>query len=133
MTTLFKLLVGISLIALAIGGFLRYGNTTQDILGGGTGTIQQLEQWKNSGGYITQNVSGTLLKLTGYESSGYCLTTNASGIVGTTTCGTGTGGGSNWLYNGSRLTPSTTVGIGVFALRLSLTSQVPMLRRQICL
>jgi len=31
-------------------------------------------------------------------------------------CGTGTGGGSsNWLYNGSRLSPSTTVGIGVFA------------------
>ncbi len=33
-------------------------------------------------------------------------------------CGTGSGtadGQSNWLYNGSRLSPSTTVGIGVFA------------------
>ena len=27
----------------------------------------------------------------------------------------GAGGGSNWLFNGSRLTPSTTVGIGVFS------------------
>lgn len=39
----------------------------------------------------------------------------ASGLFG---CGTITSAGdgvSNWIFNGSRLTPSTTVGIGVFA------------------
>lgn len=40
-----------------------------------------------------------------------------SGLIGSTgsACGSGAGGGSNWTYNGSRLTPSTTVGIGIFA------------------
>jgi len=114
-----KLLKIVSAIAVVVVVFfISYTYSTPqeaENLQGGSGTINQLEQWKKSGGYITQNVSGAILKLTGYESNGNCLVTDINGVVSTTTCGTGTGGSSNWLYNGSRLSPSTTVGIGVFA------------------
>ncbi len=52
--------------------------------------------------------------------NGMVLQTTGTGVqwVATSSLGFGTGVGdgvSNWLFNGSRLTPSTTVGIGIFA------------------
>lgn len=41
--------------------------------------------------------------------------TGGAGLCDGTDDGGAGGGSSNWLYNGSRLSPSTTVGIGVFA------------------
>lgn len=60
------------------------------------------------------NLYGFGLPGAGCNGAGQAVTW-ASGLFG---CGTITAAGdgiSNWLYNGSRLTPSTTVGIGVFA------------------
>jgi hypothetical protein len=61
------------------------------MLGGGSGTINQLDQWKSDGTNITQNVSGKPLRLTGLESLD-CLGTDGTGIVGEGTCGGGGGG-----------------------------------------
>lgn len=59
---------------------------------GGEGTINQLQQWKFDGTYLTQSVTDRVLKFTGLESAGDCLVTNASGVVSTSACGTGGGG-----------------------------------------
>lgn len=104
------------IIAVIIVGFstVRFIDTEPlAMLGGGSGTINQLEQWKTSGGYITQNVASTVLKLTGYESAGDCLVTDASGVVSTAPCGTGGGGGSGgfpvYVQNGgATLNTATT-------------------------
>ncbi len=111
MNTPLKILIALSLTALAIGGFLRFTQTAeapQESLAGGTGTLNQLEQWKKSGVYITQNVASTSIKLTGLESSNDCLITDASGVVSTSACGSGSGG-SNWtiLSGGLRTSTST--------------------------
>lgn len=76
-------------------------------------------------------ISGTNLNFTNATSTNLNLSTTLTfgGVSGTTwgafcTSITGSatlcdgsdgGGASNWTYNGSRLTPSSTVGIGVFA------------------
>ena len=114
MNTTLKILIAISLTALAIGVFLRYSKTVEapqetESLAGGTGTLNQLDQWKKSGVYITQNVASTPIKLTGLESSNDCLITDASGVVSTSACGSGGGGGSNWtpISGGLRTSTST--------------------------
>jgi hypothetical protein len=117
MNSTLKTLVGLSLIPLAFGFFLRTSVTeAPQNLAGGTGTIQQLEQWVKRGGYITQNVASTTIKLTGYESNGDCLVTNASGIVSTSTCGAGGSGElSDWQQVNGVLTPTSTIGISIHA------------------
>lgn len=76
---------------------------------GGEGTINQLQQWKFDGTYLTQSVTDRVLKLTGYESAGDCLVTDASGVVSVASCGTGGGGtGSNWTIISGGLRTSTT-------------------------
>jgi hypothetical protein len=74
---------------------------------GGEGTINQLQQWKFDGTYLTQSVTDRVLKFTGLESAGDCLVTNASGVVSTSACGTG-GSGSNWTIISGGLRTSTT-------------------------
>lgn len=69
--------------------------------------------------FFTTNASGTTMRgfgLADCDGAGNAITWDVT--AGKFGCGTITGVGdgvSNWLYNGSRLTPSTTVGIGVFA------------------
>lgn len=65
-----------------------------------TGTINQLDQWKSSGSYITQNVANKLIKITGsYTDLGpLCLT---AGDVLTTTGCTGSGSSSGGLASSS--------------------------------
>lgn len=98
------LLIGLLGLVITLSAGFFYQQSTFNV--GGDGTIYQLQQWKNDGTYITQNVASTSIKLTGYESSGYCLVTNASGVVSTSTCGAG--GGSNTVY----LASSTGYTIG---------------------
>lgn len=62
----------------------------------GTGTINQLDQWRRTvTGQITQNIANSTIKLTGYESSGDCLVTDIDGVVSTSSCGTGGGSGAS--------------------------------------
>ena len=91
------------LITSALGGYayLNQGGI------GGEGTINQLQQWKFDGTYLTQSVTDRVLKFTGLESAGDCLVTDASGVVSTSACGSG-GGGSNWTIIPGGLRTSTT-------------------------
>jgi hypothetical protein len=102
MNSTIKILIGLILLVLTFGFFLK----ETDALGG-TGTINQLEQWKKVGNYITQNTASTTLKLTGYESGGDCLVTDANGIVSTAPCGTGSAT-NFWNYITGFLSPATT-------------------------
>lgn len=61
-------------------------------VGGGLGTINQLNQWFFDGVNITQNTASTPIKITGLESQD-CIGTSASGVLQSGTC-TGGGGGS---------------------------------------
>lgn len=99
----------------------------------GTGTINQLDQWRRTAtGQITQNIPNSILRLTGYESSGSCLVTDAQGNVSTSTCGTGgsgtPGGGNGQLqFNnggsfGGTSTPSVTA---INATSTTATSTLP--------
>jgi len=88
------------LAIISLGGFglfTYFNNDTDLAVGGGDGTIYQLQQWKFDGTYLTQSVTDRVLKLTGLESAGDCLVTDASGVVSTSACGGG-GSGTSTVY-----------------------------------
>ena len=112
-------------------------------LGGGTGTINQIDQWRATNTpdvAITQSVPGKALKLTGYDCTGFTnggtLTTDASGNV---TCQNDDGGGGGSLSGGivnalaywtssSNVGPTTSPTVGtVNATRTDATSTLPWL------
>src|SRR4051812_31576660 len=76
-------------LATTILAFL--GASSSPLLGGGTGTLNQLDQWKSDGTHITQAVASRPVKLTGLEALN-CLGTDVDGILGSGTCGGGGGG-----------------------------------------
>lgn len=76
-------------VGLVLSSIINIGGG--QLLGGGTGTINQLQQFVSTtspSSAITQAVYGKALRLTGLESLG-CLGTNADGIVGGGTCSGG--------------------------------------------
>ncbi len=88
-------LLGVVAIILATGTLFTPKTISDEsiTLGGGTGTISQLDQWTATTSpsvAITQKVFGKPIKITGL-STGDCLTLNASSILATTTCGAGGG------------------------------------------
>ena len=95
---------GGNLTATGTATFANLLVTGSSTIGGGTGA---------TGLTINGTATTTNLKITSLSDG--CLST-ASGLVTSSgsPCGSG-GGSSNWLFDGTRLTPSTTVGIGIFA------------------
>ena len=97
------------------------GVPTIDFVGGLSVTESPADEF-NITGLASASVSSSTLSISNWA-NGRVLqaSTTASGgfdWVATSTLGFGSGAGdgvSNWLYDGSRLSPSTTVGIGVFA------------------
>lgn len=62
-------------------------------LGGGDGTINQLEQWKSDGTNITQRIASKPIKITGLSDG--CLSLSSSILTSSgSVCGSGGGGGS---------------------------------------
>lgn len=80
----------ISIIIFIIGCFSLWGSVVySQNLGGGSGTISQLDQWVGSttpSSNITQKTYGKAVKITGIA-TGQCLTLDENGIITTTTCG----------------------------------------------
>ncbi len=110
-----------ALAILSLGGFGLFTYFNDEIaVGGGTGTLNQLDQWRNDGVRITQNIASTTLKLTGYESSGSCLVTDSNGVVSTSTCGGG--GSSKWTDEGTIIYPTTFESIRVPFIAASSTN-----------
>lgn len=87
-----QVIAAISGLAIGSALLLAYFLIPSGGVGGGTGTINQLQQWKYDGTYLTQMVTDRVLKFTGLESSGDCLKTNSSGVVTTGACGSGGSG-----------------------------------------
>lgn len=95
-------IIWVVLALLLVGGPVAYYTAkpmVQNALGGGTGTIDTLDQFTGSTSpnvAITQRTFGKLLRLSGPTYSGLgCLGTDADGTVGAGTC-TGGGGGSSF-------------------------------------
>jgi len=92
-------IISLALVSTAYAGILEFFHSTpqESIFGGGSGTIQQLDQWKATTTpeiAITQGVYGKSLKLSGYGSG--CAQFSATGLLTSTgtDCGTGGGGGT---------------------------------------
>lgn len=109
------------LAIISFGGFGLFTYFNDNLaVGGGTGTLNQLNQWRSDGTYITQNTASTSIKLTGYESSGNCLVTNSNGVVSTSTCGGG--GSSKWTDGGSFIYPTNGESIEVTSIAATSTA-----------
>lgn len=102
-------LISLTLVSTAYAGIMDYfyKPTQEPILGGGTGTIQQLDQWKSTSTpetSITQNIYGRAVRLTGKlldldgdaGTNGQVLQTTGTGTqwVATSTLGISSGGGT---------------------------------------
>ena len=102
-----------------VSSFIAYTTMTPPeelAVGGGSGTINQLDQWKSDGTNITQAVASKPIKITGL-STGDCLTLNGSNVLTTTTCGSG-GGSATTTINGVSgptftFATGTATGIGL--------------------
>jgi hypothetical protein len=83
--------------SILLGGAINHAGAQ---LGGGTGTINQLDQWVSTTtptSAITQRSIGKAIKITGL-SSGACLTLDSNFLLATTTCGSG-GSQTPWTSN----------------------------------
>jgi len=82
------LIISLSIATTAQAGILDLFKSAPTV-GGGSGTIQQLDQWKATTtpvSAITQNVYGKPIKITGLGTGG-CLTLDGDMLLATTTCG----------------------------------------------
>lgn len=89
--------VGVFLIGIVVSIFGVQGGA---LLGGGTGTLNQLDQWRATSTpdvAITQNVFGKSVKLSGLTPS-RCLELDSSGIVTSSGAACGSGSGSDHAF-----------------------------------
>lgn len=103
-------------------GFVANSDNTVDWKVGNNVNALQGNQFGDVTTFRDLTIGRALIANTSAGTSGYVLRSYGTGAspqwVATSTLGISGGtadGQSNWLYNGSRLSPSTTVGIGVFA------------------
>lgn len=110
-------------------------------LGGGSGTIEQIDQWRATSSpsvAITQGVFGKPIKITGLN-TGECLTLASNGLATTTgaACGSGSGGGSatttingvngpTFLFDSSAAALNYSTSSGTVSLNLTSGYNIPL-------
>lgn len=109
-----------SLLAFLVSAILSFTALQSPFLSGGTGTLNQLDQWKSDGVNITQAVTNKPIKFSGLTPGG-CVQLTAGNVATTTgtACGSGTGGSAYEIATTSDIAVS---GLSYFTKTSGLTT-----------